>query len=465
MRGFWLAAALGLIAFSAHAGEQQFPYKAYINADDVHVRSGPGPTNYPTQKLQAGQEVEVYRHDPGGWYAIRPPEGSFSWVSARYLKDEGDNLAGVTGDNVAARVGSELTDRRDIIQVRLERGELVEILDTVEVGTGSLAQTWHRISPPSGEFRWVYGKYVDPDFPHEGVRKAPLAGHPLVDPGTTAPPVASTDPPAGPEQPGLQTTVQTATPVETLGEPGRLEPEVAHAAEAPPGTAQPTSSPSTAWRPSDRAEADSAVRTASSSESATQGTANSAPAATRWHDDLETELNHIDMQLSLMLVKDPRVWDLTELGPRAEAAVARAQTAVERGRAKLLLAKVSRSREVQQRYERVLAMRQETQQRDRQLAQAVEARMAGLPQDDGGDRYDGVGRLTRVLAHEAGSPRYVLVDQQGKPRFYVTPAPGVNLLPYLGKRIGVSGNRGFILDQQAHHVMAKHVDVLESRTR
>ena len=37
-------------------------------------------------KLKRGAEVEVYRHDPGGWCAIRPVEGSFSWVSARYVK-------------------------------------------------------------------------------------------------------------------------------------------------------------------------------------------------------------------------------------------------------------------------------------------------------------------------------------------------------------------------------------------
>ena len=52
-----------------------------ITADDVYVRSGPGENYYPTDKLKAGQEVEVYRHDPGGWYAIRPPKGSFSWVA------------------------------------------------------------------------------------------------------------------------------------------------------------------------------------------------------------------------------------------------------------------------------------------------------------------------------------------------------------------------------------------------
>ena len=64
--------------------QQTFPYKAYIAANDSYVRSGPGESYYPTGKLNAGAQVEVYRHDPGGWYAIRPPEGSFSWIGARY---------------------------------------------------------------------------------------------------------------------------------------------------------------------------------------------------------------------------------------------------------------------------------------------------------------------------------------------------------------------------------------------
>ena len=62
-----------------------FPYKTFVAADDVYVRSGPGQNYYPTDKLKRGDEVEVYRHDPGGWCAIRPVPGSFAWVSGRFL--------------------------------------------------------------------------------------------------------------------------------------------------------------------------------------------------------------------------------------------------------------------------------------------------------------------------------------------------------------------------------------------
>ena len=156
---------------STSRGEQVFPYKAFITADDVYVRSGPGQSYYPTDKLKASQEVEVYRHDPGGWYAIRPPEASFSWVSGRFLKPGVDNLAVVTEDRVAARVGSRFSDIREVIQVRLHQAEVVEVLEAKRSGSGPGTTPWYKIAPPSGEFRWVFGKYVDPDYPHDGVRK------------------------------------------------------------------------------------------------------------------------------------------------------------------------------------------------------------------------------------------------------------------------------------------------------
>ena len=125
--GCWVATALA-------APGQTFPYKAYVIADDVYVRSGPGDNYYPTEKLKTGDPVEVYRHDPGGWLAIRPLSGSFSWVSGRYLELGRKNLATVSEEHVAARVGSRFSDIRDVIQVRLHRGELVEVLDAKREG-------------------------------------------------------------------------------------------------------------------------------------------------------------------------------------------------------------------------------------------------------------------------------------------------------------------------------------------
>ena len=68
----FVAIPCSVCRFRRSSGEQTFPYKAFIAADEVYVRSGPGQNYYPTDKLAKGQEVEVYRHDPGGWCAIKP---------------------------------------------------------------------------------------------------------------------------------------------------------------------------------------------------------------------------------------------------------------------------------------------------------------------------------------------------------------------------------------------------------
>ena len=155
---------------STAVGQTTFPYKAFAVADDVYIRSGPGQNYYATDKLKRGQQVEVYRHDPGGWCAIRPPEGSFTWVSGRFLKPTKHHLAVVTEEGVAARVGSRFGDVRDGIQVRLHRDEVVEVIEPPRDDGHS--SPWYKIAPPAGEFRWVSAKYLDTENPRDGLHAA-----------------------------------------------------------------------------------------------------------------------------------------------------------------------------------------------------------------------------------------------------------------------------------------------------
>ena len=166
------ACALLTCAAGGGAAAATFPYKAFVAADDVFVRSGPGENYYPTDKLKTGDAVEVYRHDPGGWCAIRPVPASFSWVSTRYLRLGKGNIATVTEEHVAARVGSRFSDVRDVIEVWLHRGELVEVLDAGRDGPAASANAWCKIAPPAGEFRWISSKFLDANFPRDGLRKS-----------------------------------------------------------------------------------------------------------------------------------------------------------------------------------------------------------------------------------------------------------------------------------------------------
>jgi hypothetical protein len=357
----WLACWGALVGQAA--AEQAFPYTAYVTADDVFVRSGPGENYYPTDKLKAGTPVEVYRHDPGGWYAIRPPKDSFSWVSSRHVQLQGNGLAVVSDDRVASRVGSRLSDVRDIIQVRLHKGETVEVFGGKGEHTGGESAAWYKIAPPSGEFRWVSGRFVDPDYKIDGVRRTSVSG-----------------------------------------------------------------------RRADR----------------WQGSRDE-PGATG---PFSKQLDQIDLELSAMIVDEPAYWDLNDLKRRAEALFNQAATASQQGHARMLISKINRFEDIKRRKQALSAGRPNDALPDA----ASTPRLLPLESDG---RFDAAGQLIRVPNPKPGGPQYAILDSTGNMRCYVSPAPGVNLRSYVGRQIGVTGIRGYIPDERASHIMARHVSVVE----
>jgi hypothetical protein len=429
------------LATVASAEELTFPYKAYVTSNEVYVRSGPGKNYYPTSKLASGTEVEVYRHDPGGWYAVRPPEGSFAWVSGRYLQVTSDGLAKVAAEEVAARVGSEFSDIRDVIQVRLHRGEVVEVLDKKQFGSGADAGTWYKIAPPSGEFRWVSGKFVDPDFPRDGLRKSSAENNPLLHPTPPAGSTASKAPATSP------TPVQAAAPAAEAWGPSKVVPSVA----GPLGSTVRRDEPPRAGGPRQFHDPDDP-------RVANKPTRQLSP------EEFQDELDKLEMGLSVMVVEEPTVWNFDEVAVRAKTLLLEAETAVERGRARTLLNKIAQSEDIKQRYDTVAKLRTTTERENHQLAELSQARggVRSAEAASGSDRYDGTGRLARVVSPKVGAPQYALVDDGGNVQCYVSPAPGVNMQAYVGQRIGVVGIRGYITEQRAQHVMAKHVTSLDA---
>jgi len=415
---------------SEAAGAEQFPYKANIGADDVYVRSGPGQNYYPTDKLKAGEVVEVYRHDPGGWYAIRPPEGSYTWISGRHLQwsTMTPNVPGigtVKGEAVAARVGSRFSDIRDVIQVRLNELEPVEVLEKVETGNGS--SVWYKIAPPSGEFRWVFGKYVDSVDPNRGIRKPPNTDNAVSQGEVTT--VAQ--PPS--EAPAMLAVVSDPSQGDS---PQPIEPEPLAV-----GPSEPANHPS---EDNDSLYGTSVPRSLSPEE-------------------FQGEMDRIGMMLSVMVAEEPTVWEFGTLQQSSDMLVKQAETALERGRARVLVNKIARFEDIKLRYDKVNRLRDETETSNHQLAQLVPKDRGDRLGSDTEGRFDGIGRLTRVKSSNLGAPRYALVDSSGDVHCYVSPAPGVNLRHYEGSRVGINGSRGYMPEQRAHHVMAQHISVLDGR--
>lgn len=167
MRVFACLACLALagIAPTATAQQGSFPYDAKVVATETWVRAGAGARFYATQRLTAGTIVRVLRHDPGGWYMIEPPEGSFSWIPERFVNRLTETEGEVREDHVIASVGSELADESSVFQRRMKSGEKVTILGSRTLDTSSGPQAMLKIMPPARERRWIPGAAVTPVDP------------------------------------------------------------------------------------------------------------------------------------------------------------------------------------------------------------------------------------------------------------------------------------------------------------
>ena len=114
--------------------------------------------------------------------------GSFSWVSGRYLRVGKDNIATVTEEHVAARVGSRFSDVRDVIQVWLRRGESVELLDATRDGATASARRLVQDCPAGGRVSLDFKQVRQCELPSRRLAKDAgrhPPGRPAADVGRT----------------------------------------------------------------------------------------------------------------------------------------------------------------------------------------------------------------------------------------------------------------------------------------
>ena len=423
---------------------ESFPYTGYINASDVYLRSGPGENYYPVSKLERGEAVEIYRHDPGGWYAIRPSQNCFSWVSAEFLEPGEGNLATVAGDRVVARVGSVFSDVRDVIQIRLDRGETVEVIEAKRFNSGPGAQTWYKIAPPAGEFRWISGKFIDRELAEDKLRRPNPDNNLLVARhGQAAGADRDADDEAEDEGAGDRWWENDEDRERSNDESDAVEYPVRRAVHEKAAR-------------DDESIADNQHDPLPSDEDAVSKL-----------DDLDMGSKELaaqlDLELSARVAEDPDRWRFTDLKRRAEAALARADTATDRGRIRRVLHKIDNFADLQRRYESVMNVRTQTDRNHGKLANVERSAAHFGVAHAGQSRFDGVGRLTQVLARGPGNPQFALLDSEGQVAYYVSPSPGINLRRFLNQEVGINGTLGYLPDQRARHVTAQRVISVDSR--
>ena len=486
--------AIAIIAFAciapATAQEPEFPYNAIVLGDDTKVHSGPGDSHYATHSLEENDLVEVYRHDPGGWCAIRPPEKSFSLIPESAVKRLSKEVAEVLADGSQAWVGTALGPvDKPLWQVKLKKGERVAIVgEATWPHPSGKSVVWLQIEPPAGEYRWIRmadlqlppvkddRTKVDYSEPPKFTKKKPLAAtakprktqrsqsssltrkktkRSFASESASSGWKSATRPIPKTEENEMQLSGTFGSPIQSdipdngfvdqatfLSEQEPADPRFENWDGSPiPDRVDPA--------PSDRFGADRfASRESMDSQVRSYVRERTEPS---FEQNLKlvrknSSLIQIEERLSQEILKDPRDWNLEELEFATEQAKARSVDPVERLAFQHVLDKITRCDGLRKSYQQASPF----------------ASSRGVPSATSvNSPYDATGWLKR-LASSTGSidPRYVLQDSLGNVTHEIVGIAGMNLGSYVDKKVGVLGRRGFNQRLSLKHVTVDRVVVI-----
>ena len=500
-----LFAFLGLVMPAVVSAQQpDFPYQALVVTDGAKVYSGPGEMHYATEELSVGAVVEVYRHDPGGWCAIRPTSESFSLLPQAAVVIADRHVGEVIEDGVQAWVGTALGPvENPLWQIKLKSGERVELLGEISWPEPSGESTaWYQVAPPNGEFRWVHLddiklpiKTVPSEFENEDTIAQTMVGGQSPAARQQPAPNAGWRPAKQQRKPAVEPEIQLTGGMEDLGTQlesgGSSNRSLSSAGSSPSpsssnafnafeqrmnenGFVSPARAPqqltnrqpdrydngSGTQRPDRFASADSAFGRIGVGQAEALREIQPMNAA-----KMSPRLRELDMRLSAEVVKrDYSRWQLQDIGLDVQQIANSPADITEQVAAERLLDKVQNFRKIQ-------ASAQSVGTGNFNAGSGTSGRgSAGVGVSDGSDRtasiYDAEGWLNELVRSRGNlNSTYVLQDEAGKITHHVQPAPGLNLNRYLRSKVGIMGPRGFNQQLNLNHVTAERIIVLEKPRR
>ena len=475
--GFLALIAVITCAAAAESQPGPFPATVRVLADHTYLRAGPGDDFYPTERLSAGAAVEVWAVDPSGYVAVRPVEGSFSWLRAcdvDPVSSLGDPPAGpapgrsvgvIVTDGAVSRVGSQLNDLRHVAQVSLEAGERVQVIDEVRIAAGRHAGLWVRIEPPAGEFRWAW--LGDLETPPGIVPPAPA--------------VAATGSTIGDTRDGNAASIGEAmaaikdASIAVAQAVSDAEPPTGDMQRATGGGATVTPPQQLGFMPSARRLfAGWLPRGTSVFDPATPVTPVAVTGGAAVSGD---ELADIDLALSLAVTGPAEAWNLAPVRERLRQVAARAATDTDRTRVEAIDARINRFEAIQSRHRTLASPPTPPADPSLQLGgmwsslSAIGGRPVRPGVMPGGGSADGQptwtppdmtetsGRLATVVSRRPDAPRWAVVDQSNNVIAFITPQAGVNLAPMVGQDVAVRGARGYMPEYKRPYVVASEARV------
>jgi hypothetical protein len=483
--------------------QDEAPYIATVIVDEATVLCGPGDEDdYAVDLLDRGTNVEVHKNI-SGWCKIRPPKGSFSWVPARQLRflDESRKIAEVTDPNAVAMVGSNLDKKveKHKFQIRLDKGERVAIVGEKRFlrKKEKISETYYKIEPPAGEFRWIEARYLSkpPATADSSIASQSPSPNPAaqVREEPTFAAKASHDEPAKAPELLPATSTKAPAPITEIKSPSPRKKQGFR--DVTPGVATANPLPDFGKSTADASKSPLTKQATFVAPAETEESTESRPpqplVANATGAGFDDQLANLETQLALAVASEPRDWSLASLRVQAKQLSDAGSTPLERGRAKLVLERIS-IYETHQKQALELEMSRAASAASGAPTNSVandsrpapgapwkpaDAEAAPIEKDSGEPsalanatpgsswidkmkdavgsglksapsattptHFDAEGKLQKARSDNANVkfPPYALLDDDGNIVAFVD-SPVVKLDKHLGKRIGVYGRRG-----------------------
>jgi hypothetical protein len=183
-------------------------------------------------------------------------------------------------------------------------------------------------------------------------------------------------------------------------------------------------------------------------------------------DAFDSNLTAVDLALSATVVQEMSTWRFDDLERRAERVLDRAQTSDQRDNARRLLDRIAKFEDIKRRSDAIAGIDTVPDRRRLLLTglttgPANQTWPSGVSLAGATSRYDAVGKLTTVRSQRPNAPPYALMNADREPVAFITPMPGVDLRPLLGRQIGVNGQRGYMPEFHKPHVTVMQAEPLD----
>ena len=369
----------------------------------------------------------------------------------------------------------------------LERGERMAVV----TGSHSDDHNWLRVAPPAGEFRWIAARDLGRQAPLEVSPPTPSANAWSRAKRFGASTANSTEPSTAPTTPSTALTTVEPNAFDHLLQTTGNHPAATPVVSAPAATYDAGRVDIVAGSPADlqlaqfqgQSQGFAPVADGTPPRIRFRGLSETLPSYTQ--QEIPERLREIELRLSQIVVEPPLEWQFDQLQLEADSMLQQAESPDARAQLRDLLDRIARFQQVRDGYSQISEATSGQEQYPVPTLGAPVNPMADLVKNvrqrvredfaDPSDKasagtiteplYDAVGLLKPVVSRRKNAPQYALVDGKGDVVSFVTPTPDLNLKPYVGRRIGVNGTRGFMTDFRRAHVTAGRVTPIDAPLR